>query len=401
MNLVYPDRSDMQSQEENDSRRIVIDGREFILVGTAHISQDSVDTVRRVIEAENPDTVCVELDEQRYRALSNPRHWESLNLVQVLRKGQAPFLLANLALASFQKRMGLQTGVKPGAELAAAAEVATTAGKELRLVDREIRTSLLRAWRKASFWKKMNLMATLLASMFERQELSEEELARLRQTDTLSAMLDEMSEVLPTVKTILVDERDSYMAHHIRQAPGEKVVAVVGAAHLPGIAAKLQRQFTTDEIAELMTIPEKTPFSRLVPWLIPAIVIGLFVFGFLYGDSQILAEAAIAWILANGLLSAFGALLALAHPLTIATAFIAAPITSLNPTIGAGFVTGLVQAIMAPPQVQDLERVADEIASPSGWWRNRLTRVLLVFFFSSLGSAIGTVVAFGWLKNLL
>ena len=229
----------MNTIENADIHRVTIDGREFVLVGTAHISQESVETVKAVIREENPDTVCIELDEQRHRALLNPRHWESLNLIQVLKQGQAPFLLANLALSSFQKRMGLQTGVKPGSELAAAAETAVELGKKVELVDREIRTTLLRAWRKAGFWKKMMLFSTLLASMFEKQELDEEELAKLRQTDTLSAMLDEMSQVLPTVKTTLVDERDTYMAHHIRQSSGEKVVAIVGAAHMPGILKKL------------------------------------------------------------------------------------------------------------------------------------------------------------------
>ncbi len=374
--------------------------REFVLVGTAHISQDSVDTVRAVIAEEDPDTVCVELDEQRHRALRNPKHWESLNLIQVLRQGQAPFLLANLTLASFQKRMGLQTGVKPGAELAAAAETADDLGKEIQLVDREIRTTLLRAWRKAGFWKKMNLFATLLASMFETQELNEEELAKLRQTDTLSAMLDEMADVLPTVKTILVDERDTYMAHHIAKAPGKKIVAIVGAAHMPGILKKIGTDFSAEEIEELSLIPEKKTFSKLIPWLIPAIVIGLFIYGFMVGNTEQLADAAVAWVLANGVLSALGALIALGHPLTIVSAFIAAPITSLNPTIGAGFVTGVVQAFLSPPQVKDMENVSEDIAALSGWWRNRLTRVLLVFFFSSLGSAIGTMVAFGWLKDL-
>ncbi|MCK4536764.1 MAG: TraB/GumN family protein, partial [Desulfuromonadales bacterium] len=198
--------------EAADITRITIDGREFILVGTAHISQTSVEIVKDAITTEDPDTVCVELDEQRHKALRNPRHWESLNLIQILRKGQAPFLLANLTLSSFQKRMGLQTGVKPGAELAAAAELAEDLEKEVCLVDRDIRTTLLRAWRTASLWKKLNLMATLLASMFDSREIDEEELARLRQTDTLSAMLDEMAEVLPSVKKILVDERDTFMA---------------------------------------------------------------------------------------------------------------------------------------------------------------------------------------------
>jgi pheromone shutdown-related protein TraB len=390
----------MSTHENTDIHRITLDDREFVLVGTAHISQDSVDTVKAVIQDEKPDTVCVELDEQRHRALRNPRHWESLNLVQVLRQGQAPFLLANLTLASFQKRMGLQTGVKPGAELAVAAETADEMGLDIQLVDREIRTTLLRAWRKAGFWKKMNLFATLLASLFETQELNEEELAKLRQTDTLSAMLDEMSKVLPTVKTILVDERDTFMAYHIRQSPGNKVVAIVGAAHMPGILKKIEQEINAEDIGSLSVIPEKTTFSKLIPWLIPAVVVGLFVYGFMAGNTEQLANAAVAWILANGVLSALGALIALGHPLTILAAFVAAPITSLNPTIGAGFVTGLVQAIMAPPKVKDLEGVSEDIAGLGGWWRNRLTRVLLVFFLSSLGSAAGTMVAFGWLKDL-
>jgi len=390
----------MSNLENTDIQRLTLDDREYVLVGTAHISKESVATVNSVIREENPDTVCVELDEQRHRALRNPRHWESLNLIQVLKQGQAPFLLANLALASFQKRMGLQTGVKPGAELAAAAETAENLGISLQLIDREIRTTLLRAWRKAGFWKKMNLFAALLASMFDSQKLNEEELAKLRQTDTLSAMLDEMAQVLPTVKTILVDERDTFMSHNIRKAPGKKIVAIVGAAHLPGILKKLEHSFSPEEIKELAVVPPKSGVSKVLPWLIPAIVVGLFVAGFMAGDTRQLAEAAIAWILANGLLSALGALLALGHPLTILAAFIAAPITSLNPTIGAGFITGLVQAIVSPPQVKDMEQVSEDIARWSGWWHNRLTRVLLVFFLSSLGSAIGTFVAFGWLKNL-
>ncbi len=387
--------------EAADISRIFFDDREFILVGTAHVSQASVEIVKDAITLENPDTVCVELDEQRHQALRNPDHWQTLNLNQILRKGQAPFLLANLTLSAFQKRMGLQTGVKPGAELAAAAALAEELEKEVCLVDREIRTTLLRAWRTASLWKKLNLMASLLASMFDSRKIDEAELARLRQTDTLSAMLDEMAEVLPSVKRILVDERDTYMAHKIRQAPGKRIMAVVGAAHIPGITLKLEQSFSPEEIAEISTIPPKTTFSKLAPWIIPAVVVALFIVGFLSGNRDQMADAAVAWVLANGLLSALGALLAFGHPLTILAAFVAAPLTSLNPTIGAGFVTGLVQAGLVSPQVSDLEKVADDISAPAGWWRNRLTRVLLVFVFSSIGSAVGTLVAFGWLKNLL
>jgi pheromone shutdown-related protein TraB len=240
-----------------------------------------------------------------------------------------------------------------------------------------------------------------VASLFETQKLDEEELARLRQSDTLSAMLEEMGQLLPSVKTILVDERDLYMAHHIRNAPGKRIVAVVGAAHLPGIVRQLPEDVPSELMAEISTIPEKPRISKVLPWIIPAVVVALFVAGFFLGDRDRIAGAALAWVLANGLLSALGAIVALGHPLTVATAFVAAPITSLNPTIGAGMVTGLVQAFIASPTVRDLERVGDDLVSWKGWWGNRMTRVLLVFVFSSLGSAAGTIVAFGWLKNLL
>ncbi|MBE0501883.1 MAG: TraB/GumN family protein [Desulfuromonadales bacterium] len=387
----------------SDIHRIQLGDSEVVLIGTAHISQESIDTVRQVITAEQPDCVCIELDEQRCLALKDKNHWENLNIYQVVRKGQAAFLMANLALSSFQKRMGLQTGVKPGSELFAAIKAAEEQNATVELIDRNIRTTLLRAWRNTGLWKKINLVSVLFASMFDKTELDEEELSKLRQSDTLSAMLEELGDLLPTVKGILVDERDQYMAHHIRKAKGDKIVVVVGAAHLPGILKRLQGDeiLAGDKsIEEINSIPPKSTISKIVPWAIPGVVILLFVFGFFYGNTDRLADAAFAWILANGILSAIGAMLAFAHPLTILTAFIAAPLTSLNPTIGAGMVTGVVQAMVAAPTVHDLENVSEDMTSLRGWWSNRTTRVLLVFFLSSLGSAIGTFVAFGWLKNL-
>ena len=389
------------STSNSDYTSLQVDDKEIVLVGTAHISQDSVETVIRTIDEIIPDTVCVELDTQRYQSLINKKGWESLNLKELIKKKQVPFLLSNLALSSYQKRMGLQTGVKPGAELAAAAQTAEERGMEVELVDRNIRTTLLRVWRKTGLWNKTKVMASLVGSLFDKQELNEEELAKLRESDTLSSMLDEMGKVLPSVKQILVDERDTYMAYHIRNAPGKKVLAVVGAAHLPGITRLLQGdKISPETISEISTIPPKTTFSKIVPWLIPGIVVALFIGGFFFGNRDQLADAAIAWILANGLFSALGALLALAHPVTIISAFIAAPITSLNPTIGAGFVTGLVQSFVAPPTVHDMEHVGEDLMSFKGWWQNRLARVLLVFLFSSIGSSIGTFVALGWLKDL-
>jgi pheromone shutdown-related protein TraB len=389
-------------QTENDYTRILIDDKEIILVGTAHISQESVEAVLRTIDDLDPDTVCVELDQQRYQALINKKGWESLNLKEIIKKKQMSFLLTNLALSSYQKRMGLNTGVQPGSELAAAAQRSEEKGIRVELIDRNIRTTLLRVWRKAGFWSKMKVLASLCASLFEKQELSEEELTKLRQSDTLSNLLEEMGQLLPSVKQILVDERDTYMAYHIRNTPGDTVVAVIGAAHMPGILRQLQGPEIADEtIHEISQIPPKSRLSKLIPWLIPGIVIALFVGGFFFGDRSQLADAATAWILANGIFSAIGALLALGHPATIACAFIAAPITSLNPTIGAGFVTGFVQTLVAPPTVHDMEHVGDDLIRIRGWWQNRLARVLLVFLFSSIGSSIGTFVALGWLKNLL
>lgn len=391
----------MTETPTSDITRLDLDGREIVLIGTAHISQNSVDTVRQTITDEQPDTVCIELDAQRFQALRDRNRWESLNLIQVVRKGQVPFLLANLALASFQKRMGLQTGVKPGAELAAAAEVAEEQGLGVELIDRNIRTTLLRAWRKTGLWRKLQLLSTLVASLFEKQEINEEELDKLRQTDTLSAMLEEMGDLLPNVKQILVDERDAYMAEKIRRTPGQKLVAVVGAAHAPGICKRIRQAADPAEFAELDVVPAKPRISKFLPWLIPGIVIALFVAGFFFGDRQSMADAAIAWVLVNGLLSAAGTILAFGHPLSVLTAFVAAPITSLNPTIGAGMVVGLVQAFIAAPTVRDLEHVGEDLATLRGWWGNRVTRVLLVFLFSSIGSAIGTLVAFHWLKDLV
>ena len=390
---------------EHDIHRLTLEGgRQVILIGTAHVSQESVQTVERTIAQESPDVVCVELDERRYNALRNKAWWESLNLFQVIRKGQAPFLLANLFLSSYQKRMGLATGVKPGAELAAAAKKAEELGAEVVLCDREIRTTLLRIWRTMPFTSKMGLASELLGGLLgvgEQQEISEEMLAELRKTDTLTLVLDEMGERHPTIKRTLVDERDTFMAHHIRTAPGERIVAVVGAAHVPGILKAIHRDTSQETIDEISTIPPRSLLSRVLPWLLPLIVIGLFVYGFMTGDTKEIGDAVLAWVLANGVLASLGALLAWGHPLTIITAFVAAPLTSLNPTVGAGMVTGLVQTAIAPPSVRDMEQLSDDLVEWKGWWGNRLTRILLVFFFSNIGSAIGTFVALGWLKNLL
>lgn len=385
----------------DDISRIQLDDKEVILVGTAHISQQSVEIVERIIEEEQPDVVCVELDEERYKAMTQEQNWDELDLKQIIRNKQLMFLTARIALSAFQKRMGSYTGVKPGAEMAAAVEVAKQHDAEIVLCDRNVRTTLLRSWRKTPWYKRAGLGGLIFGGMFQKTEVNEEELAKLREGQNISSILDEMGDVLPDVKTVLVDERDTYMAHQIQQAKGEKVIVIIGAAHKPGITKKLSTPIGDDTIKEISTVPPKSVISKVLPWILPLIIIGLFVYGFTQGDIENFKKAAVAWVLANGILSALGTLIALGHPLTIITAFIAAPITSLNPTVGAGMVTAFVQTIVASPRVKDFEHIGDDILELKGWWTNRLARIILVFFLSSLGSAAGTFVALRWLKDLI
>lgn len=384
-----------------DITRIQLEDREVILVGTAHISQESVDIVREIIRDEEPDVVCVELDPERLQAMREQQRWEELDLRQVIRNKQLMFLTARLALASFQKRMGSYTGVKPGAEMQAAVEMAEEQGAELVLCDRDVRVTLLRAWRTTPWWRRGLLAASLLFGIFEKTEVSEEELAKLRQQHNVTGMLDELGDAMPEVKGVLVDERDTYMANEIRRAHGEKIVVIIGAAHKPGITRKVKEDIPAEAISEIVEVPKRSVISKMLPWVIPSIVVGLFVFGFTQSNFDALREAALAWVLANGVLSALGAALAFGHPLTILTAFVAAPITSLNPTVGAGMFTALAQTYFKPPRVRDMERAGDDLADMKSLWSNRLTRVLLVFIFSSIGSSIGTFAALPFLRKLL
>ena len=400
--FVVPEEDKQEPPEwEKDVVRVERNGREFVLVGTAHISQESVDTVREVIRHEEPDRVCVELDEERYRALRREQKFEDLDLLQVIKEGKLTFLLARLALTAFQKRMGDSTGVTPGAEMAAAADTAEEMGVPVVLADRNIRTTLLRAWRLTPWYRRAELAAMLFLSLFQTEDVSEQDLSDLKQGDMISEILDELADVMPELKEVLVDERDLYMAKSIQDTPGDKVVAIVGAAHREGIARWLEHDIDPDIVEPIDVVPEKSTLSELIPWILPAIVIGLFAYGFMYGDTQQLQTAATAWVLANGILSAVGAIAALAHPVTVIVAFVAAPLTSLNPTIGAGMVTAFTQTVVAAPKVRDLHTIGEDLTEWTGWWTNRVGRVLLVFIFSSVGSAIGTFLAFGWLKNLL
>jgi pheromone shutdown-related protein TraB len=375
-----------------------IDGRSIYLVGTAHVSASSADLVEKVIRERSPDTVCLELCDSRYETLTNPERWKETDLFSVIRSGRAYVLMAQLVLASFQRKLAEEFRIRPGEEMHRAMAVAEEVGADIALVDREIRTTLKRAWASAGFGTTLKMIWSLTLSLFNREAVSEEQIEKLKGSDELAMMMEEFSGALPGVKTALIDERDQYLAAKILASSGNTVVAVVGAGHVPGI----KRLFGTDiDLASLETLPPPNRSARLIGWAVPVLLAGLIAAGFLLSGRETGEQMIVAWVLANGIAAAIGTLLALAHPLTILAAFVAAPVTSLNPTIAAGWVCGLVEAWLRKPRVADLERVADDVSSLGGIWRNRVTRILLVVIMANLGSSVGTFVGVGWIVALL
>jgi len=377
-------------------RVVELEGREFYLLGTAHVSRDSVAAVEDTIDHAEVDHVVIEIDEGRYRSVTRKRDWSQLDIFQIIRKKQAFLLLSNLVLSSFQRRMGEQTGVTPGAEMIAAIRVARERSVPFSFGDRSVQATLRRAWAKSGFWGKNKLLASLIAGAFSREKITEEDLARLKEQNELETMLEELADYLPSVKEVLIDERDQYLAKSIWDARGTRVLAVVGAGHVPGIVRWLERLAHGEagiDKADLDRIPPPGPVKKVIPYAIPAVVAGLILWGFFRGGVDGGLQSLYRWILVNGTLSALGALLALAHPITVIASFAAAPITSMNPTIGVGFVSGLLEAFLRKPRVRDFENLNTDITSVRGFYRNRLTHILLVFFFSTVGSAAGTFIA--------
>jgi len=390
---------------------VTLNGKEFKLVGTAHVSRESIDEVRNIIREEKPDMVCVELDQGRYNSIAHNDNWEKLNLSKVFKEGKGFLLIANLVLASFQRRLGNELGVKPGEEMKTAVEAAEEMGIPHSLCDREVHATLRRAWARCGLWSKSKLLASLLASAFTTEKLSEQEIENLKNQNELDGMMNELAEYLPGVKAVLIDERDRYLAAKIwasaHNGDGEapkKIVSVAGAGHMQGIVnhlEKLSRGEETADVGELEKIPPPGFFSKAVRFLIPAAVIALVAAGFLRAGTEMGLSMVFQWVLWNGSLAALGAVIALAHPLAILVSFLGAPITSLNPFIGVGILSGIVQVTFRKPRVSDVQDISGDTTNLKGIYRNRITRALLVFFFSSLGSSIGTFVSIPAIATLL
>jgi pheromone shutdown-related protein TraB len=380
--------------------RLNIGGKKIILVGTAHVSLESVKTVEKIIAKEKPDSVGVELCEKRMDSILNKKKWDDAKITQVIKDGQAPFFIANLMLSSFQKRIGNDLNIDPGAEMMAAIKSSKKAGSEIILLDRDIQITLKRAWKKMGFFEKSKILFSLFLGTLSQEKMEEEMINSLKKKDAITQMMEELSREAPRAKEVLIDERDAYIAEKIRRAPGKKIVAVVGAGHLPGIMKLLYKK-PKYPAKDLETLPKGFSFGKAFGYLVPLIFLSIVLYGFLsHGSIGAAYEMALYWFLINGIFSAVGATLALAHPVTIAAAFFAAPFTSLNPTIGAGIVAGLVEAKIREPRVKDFKSLS-EIASVKGFYQNRVSRILLVAALVNLGSVIGTFIALPYLISLI
>lgn len=384
--------------EHGDTLRLIHEDKEVILVGTAHISRESADLVTQVIHQEKPDTVCVELCQSRYESITQKKRWQNRELIKVIREKKAFLLLLNLMLASFQKRIGQRLGIRPGEEMIRAIQEAHAVGANISLADRDIRITLSRTWRLMGLWSKVKLLVQAIASVGEIGEIKEEDIERIKKRDVLETLLSEIGESLPEVRRILIDERDQYLAHKIRTAPGKKIVAVVGAGHVPGIERCWEEVI---DIESLEQMPPKGKLSKILKWGIPCSIIGLVIVGFATAGTVAAAHMLKWWFLANATLAGLGAAMALGHPLTILSAILASPLTSLNPMIAAGWVSGLVEAVVRRPKVGDFENLLEDITHLKGFWRNKITRILMVVVFTNIGSSLGTFVALPLMVRVL
>ena len=386
------------SLQDQPIRHISRDGVEYTLLGTAHVSRASAEAVKEMAGSGEFDIIAVELCQARYDALTAERKWTDLDLYKIIREGKAGLVMANLALSAYQRRIAEQFGIEPGAEMRAATIAAKERDLPLQLVDRDLATTLRRSYASVPWYKRVYLMTGMALGMVSSEEIDEEAIEKLKEGDILESTFTEFAEQSPELYEALIAERDRYMAARLREentgSSGQKVLVVIGAGHMEGLARHLETgsDDPASERQKLEAMPPKARWPRVLPWAIMVLVITGFLIGF-SRSPELGWQLVFIWVAINGGLAALGALLARAHPLTVLSAVIAAPLTSLNPTIAAGMVTGLVESWLRKPRVSDLENLRFDITTVRGWFRNPATRILLVFFLSNLGSAIGTWVA--------
>ncbi len=379
---------------------VEIDGVNFLILGTAHVSQKSADVVKSLIDTEHFDTVAIELDEIRYQALTDQNRYRNMDLISIIKNKQTGLIATNLAMSAYQKRLADQLGVEPGAEMKQAIQSAKDHNLALWKIDRSVGITMKRTWRSLGFLEKVNLIFGF-GGFFDKEEISEKEIENLKSGDMLESTFKDFSENSESLYRSLIDERDQFMAARLKQAVNhlpenerpKNVLVIIGAGHLQGLQNYLQQPMQPDQtINQLNTLPPKSLWIKLLPWLITLVILSGFAWGFAT-NKELGLELIKTWFIYNGILSGIGALVAGAHPITILSAMVAAPFTSLNPTIAAGMVASLVETMIRKPKVHDFESLQADAMHLKGWWKNPVTRILLIFVLTNLGSAIATWVS--------
>jgi len=363
--------------------------KEIYLIKTAHISKTSIDDVTNTFNDINPDTICIELDKDRYESLKNKKSWADTDIFKIIKNKQVGYLMVNLILANFQKRMAKSLDTNSGGEMMEGIKLADEYHKNLVLADRSVKTTFSRIWSKLHFLEKCKLLATIIASIFDNEEISEEELSSLKEADALESALKDVSKEFPTVKEVLVDERDKYLADKIKKAPGNKIIAIIGAAHSLGIQKYINDEY---DINEFEKIEKHISLSSIIKWFIPLFIVFMILFTLIQNKDMGIDQIK-SWVLYNGIFCALGTIIAGGHPITILVGFISAPITSLSPLLTAGFFTAITESYFRKPQVKDFENMSSDTQSIKGFWKNKVTRIFLVFLLSSLFSSLATFIS--------
>lgn len=372
---------------ENSYEKFNYNNKTIHLIKTAHVSKNSKEDVIKYFNEIHPDTICIELDSDRYKNITSKDRWQNTDIFKIIKEGKVGILLVSIILSAYQKKMALSLDSTSGAEMMAGIELAKENNIELALIDRPINVTFKRIWQSLSFKEKINLLASIISSIFEKEEISEKDLESLKEQEALDLALEEVAKELPNVKKTLVDERDMYLAQSIKQTKGTNVMVIIGAAHAKGIQKYINEDIDLNKLVEL-----KKKKTSLLKWIIPIAIISMIILT-LFINKDVGINQIKTWILVNGTLSAFGTLLCLGHPLSILTAFIMAPITSLNPLLSSGLFAASVEAFVRKPKVKDFESIANDSLNFKGFIKNKVTKVLLIFILANLFSTIGTFVS--------
>jgi len=373
----------------------VINGKEITIIGTAHISSESVEEVKQALDEIKPDVIAIELDDERYKSMTEKKNWQDMDIVDIIKKKKVGFLFAQMILSSYQRKIAQNLKLNVGEEMSTAIQYSKDNSVKLLMIDRNIQTTLLRIWHNLGWFEKIKMLTELLSSMFEN-DVKEEDIERLKQGDMLQAALAEISVQFPQIAETLIFERDRIMTYKLAHASGQKIVAIVGAAHVPGIQKNLTNQ---NSISQLMVVPKKKN-GNLFAWIFPLFIVGLI--GLSIINSPGLAfETVLHFILINGSLAALGTLIALGHPLSILTAFVMAPIGVLSPFLATGWFAGLTEAWIRKPKVEDFMNLQDDVLHIKGYWKNRVARILLVVLLANIFASLGSIVySIDLIKNL-